>query len=190
MKKLAKKEIGPIYQLKISLDDIKPPIWRRVLMPASIPLAKLHQLIQLSMGWDNSHLHAFQVGMTTYGDPHPDLDDWMENQRGVTLSQIAPAEKSKVRYEYDFGDGWVHTLLVEKILPPEDGMTYPLCLTGKRSCPPEDCGGPWGYADFLEALADPKHKQHTELVEWVGEDFNPAAFDLAGVNAKLKKLRV
>ena len=190
MKKLPKKEPGPVYQLKISLDDVRPPIWRRVLTPASIPLAKLHQLIQLAMGWHNSHLHAFNVGATTYGDPHPDLDDWMVNQRGVTLAQIAPAEKSKVRYEYDFGDGWVHTLLVEKILPSEEGQTYPRCLTGRRACPPEDCGGPWGYADFLEALTDPGHEQHTQLVEWVGEDFNPAAFELDAVNAKLKKIRL
>jgi hypothetical protein len=190
VKKLVKKDPGPIYQLKISLNDVRPPIWRRVQTPASTTLTKLHQIIQLTMGWDTSHLHAFQVGTTTYGDPHPDLDDWMENQRGVLLSQVAPVEKSKIRYEYDFGDGWVHTLLVEKILPPEEGLTYPRCLTGRRACPPEDCGGPWGYADFLEALADPKHEQHTELVEWVGEDFNPAAFDLDAVNAKLKKVRV
>ena len=188
MKKPIEIEADPVYQLKISLDDVRPPIWRRVLTPASISLAKLHQLIQLAMGWHNSHLHAFQVGMTTYGDPHPDLDDWMENQRGVTLAQIAPTEKSKVRYEYDFGDGWVHTLLVEKILPSEEGQTYPRCLTGRRACPPEDCGGPWGYADFLEALTDPEHEQHTQLVEWIGEDFDPAAFDLDTVNAKLKKI--
>lgn len=105
MKKLIKKERGPTYQLKISLDDVRPPIWRRVQTPASTSLPKLHQIVQRAMGWTNSHLHAFNVGTTTYGDPHPDLDDWMVNERGVRLSQIAPGEKSKVRYEYDFGDG-------------------------------------------------------------------------------------
>ena len=191
MKKLTKTERGPIYQIKISLDDVHPPIWRRVQTPASTSLAKLHRIIQRAMGWTNSHLYAFNVGTVTYGNPqHPSLDDWMVNERGVRLFQVAPDEKSKICYEYDFGDGWGHTILVEKILPYEDGQAYPLCLTGRRACPPEDCGGPWGYAEFLEALSDPAHESHASLLEWLGSDFDPAAFDLAAVNAKLKKLHL
>lgn len=175
-----------IYQLKITLEQIRPPIWRRVQVPGTILLPHLHNLIQTVMGWDNGHLHAFQVGDISYGEPDPELDDWMQNELRVRLSQIAPVEKSKFRYEYDFGDGWSHLVVVEKILPVTEGQIYPICLTGKRACPPEDCGGPWGYAEFLQAISDPEHEQHDELLEWIGGEFDPEAFALATVNAQLQ----
>ena len=134
----------------------------------------------------DAHLHAFRVGNTSYGQPDSELDDWMQDERRVRLAQIAPAEKSKFRYEYDFGDDWHHIVVVEKISPVERGKTYPVCLAGKRACPPEDCGGPWGYSEFLEAISNPEHEQHEELLEWIGGEFDPEVFDVATVNAELQ----
>jgi hypothetical protein len=107
----------------------------------------------------------------------------------VTLGQVAPREGLKFRYEYDFGDGWLHQVLVEKVLPPEPGQSYPVCVKGRRACPPEDVGGMWGYQDFLEAIQDPNHEEHEEYLEWVGGEFDPEAFDLDGVNVALSDLQ-
>ena len=181
-----------IYQIKVTLKHGKPPIWRRIQVPGDVTLAKLHRILQIVMGWADYHLHQFIVGGAYYGEPHPDYEAWgpeMHNERRVKLEQIAPGEKSKFSYEYDFGDGWEHELLVEKILPPEPGVHYPCCLKGKRACPPEDVGGIWGYADFLEAIADPDHEDHEDMLEWIGGEFDPEAFDLDEINAELRKLR-
>lgn len=186
----SKTETGTIYQIKITLDGLRPPLWRRVLVSANISLPTLHRLIQTVMGWEDAHLHAFRVGETAYGQPDTGVDDWMQSETGIRLAQIAPAVKSKFRYEYDFGDDWQHTVVVEKTLPAEEGRAYPLCLTGKRACPPEDCGGPWGYAELLEAISTPEHKEHAELRDWVGEEFDPEAFDLDAVNAELRRRRL
>lgn len=182
---MRKTNIGSIYQLKITLDQIKPPIWRRVLVPGSITLPKLHTLIQRVMGWQDYHMHGFRVGQTNYGQPDGDLIGYVLSENRIKLAQVASAEKCKFKYEYDYGDDWIHTVLVEKILPADDGVRYPICLTGKRACPPEDCGGPWGYVEFLEAINNPEHPEHEDMSEWVGEDFQPEAFDLDAVNAAL-----
>jgi Plasmid pRiA4b ORF-3-like protein len=179
---------GSVYQLKITLKDSKPPIWRRVQVPADVTLAKLHQIIQAAMGWYDSHLHQFTVRGTSYGEPHPDYGFEMKNERSVKLNQVAPTEKSKLVYQYDFGDDWEHDIVVEKILPAEAGVRYPVCLTGKRACPPEDVGGVWGYEAMLEAINDPKHPEHDDMIEWLEEDFDPEAFDLEVVNRRLKNL--
>jgi hypothetical protein len=181
----------PIYQIKITLEDSKPPIWRRLLVRSDTSLGKLHLIIQAAMGWWDEHLHQFIVGRTYYGIPDPDyLDDMeMRDESRVKLSQIVSGEGFKFRYEYDFGDDWLHQVLVEKILPPEPGQTYPVCIKGRRACPPEDVGGIWSYADFLEAIHDPEHPEHEEYVEWIGDEFDPEAFDLAAVNEALKALR-
>jgi hypothetical protein len=179
---------GQIYQLKITLRDSKPPIWRRVQVPADITLGRLHQVIQVAMGWSSSHLHQFRAGRDYYSDPEFQLDD-ARSERQVKLSKVAPREKSKLGYEYDFGDSWEHELLVEKILQPEPGARYPRCIAGKRACPPEDCGGIWGYAELLEALADPAHPEHDEQRELVGDELDPEAFDLDEVNQLLRQLR-
>jgi hypothetical protein len=178
-----------IYQLKVTIMDSKPPIWRRIQVPGDITLSKLHLIIQEAMGWTNSHLHQFIIDGKYYGEPHPDYDFEMANERRYKLSQVAKGEKSKFRYEYDFGDNWQHQILVEKVLPPEPGVLYPRCVTGKRHCPPEDCGGIWGYAAFLEAIQNPEHSEHRETLEWVGGEFDPEAFDLEEVNQLLRKLR-
>jgi hypothetical protein len=181
------KTAGSVYQLKVTLKDINPPVWRRLLVP-DCSLAELHEVIQLAMGWENYHLYDFEVGGERYTDPRgmDDLD--MEDASRAMHGQLAPEAKAKLRYTYDFGDNWRHEVLVEKILPPEEGKAYPVCIDGKRACPPEDVGGPWGYMEFAEALADPEHEQHEEFREWRGE-FDPEAFDLDAVNKGLRRLR-
>ncbi len=179
----------PIYQLKVTLKGIRPPIWRRVQVPSNINLGKLHRILQVVMGWTDSHLHQFIVGGTFYGEPDPDFDMDTKNERTAKLRQIAPGEKSRFIYEYDFGDSWEHDILVEKILPPEQGVRYPVCLTGKRACPPEDCGGIWGYAQLLETLQNPDDPEHEDMLEWVGGEFDPEAFDLDEINQGLKHIR-
>jgi hypothetical protein len=181
----------PIYQIKITLVGSKPPIWRRLLVRSDTKLGKLHYIIQAAMGWWDEHLHQFIVGGMFYGLPIPEYGDDPElrDERRVKLSQIVAGAGFKLRYEYDFGDDWMHEVLVEKILPPEPGQSYPVCIKGRRACPPEDVGGMWGYADFLEAIRDPEHPEHEEYVEWIGDDFDSEAFDLEAVNAALKALR-
>lgn len=141
------------------------------------------------MGWEGYHLYQFVVGDITYDDPRMLEEMDGEDARNVTLAVIVPGEKFKFIYEYDFGDGWEHELLIVKILPFEGEKTYPVCLTGKGACPPEDCGGIWGYADFLEAIHDPQHPEYEEMLEWVGGAFDPEAFDPDEVNAKLQRLK-
>ena len=136
------------------------------------------------MGWSNSHLHMFQVGKQRFGPKTPDWDR-IQDERQVILQDIAPKAGSKFFYEYDMGDSWMHQVRVEKITRLESGFQKLKCLAGERACPPEDCGGTGGYEDLLAALRDPKHEQHDEMVEWVGEDFDPEAFDLAQVNKAL-----
>ena len=186
-----KQTTADIYQIKVTLRDSKPPIWRRIQVPGDINLGKLHRILQEVMGWTDSHLHQFIVGNTYFGQPDPDYGDMydMRDEKRVKLSQIAPAEKFKFRYEYDFGDSWEHELLVEKILPPEPGVHYPVCLKGKRACPPEDVGGVWGYPDFLEAIQNPDHPEHEDMLEWIGGEFDPEAFDLDEVNEALRHVR-
>jgi len=178
-----------IYQLKVTLRGSKPPIWRRLQVRSDITLAKLHQILQVAMGWTDSHMHQFIVGGTYYGVPSKELDLDVKSERTAKLDRIAPAEKSHFGYEYDFGDDWIHEVLVEKILPPAEGVHYPVCITGKRAGPPEDCGGIWGYEELLAAIRDPQNPEHEEMLEWVGDDFDPEAFDLDAVNAELRQLR-
>jgi Plasmid pRiA4b ORF-3-like protein len=176
-----------IYQIKVTLENSKPPIWRRLLVPANLTLGDLHYIIQIAMGWTDSHLHQFIIGEKYYGVPHVEMDMGLEmiDEEKVKLAKVITGEKFKFRYEYDFGDSWTHLILVEKVLDAEPGKPYPICVTGKRHCPPEDCGGVWGYADFVEAMANPKHPEHKNMKEWYGEDFDAEAFDLDEVNQML-----
>jgi hypothetical protein len=187
----AKKRNTPtaVYQLKITLKGSRPPIWRRVLVADDTTLAKLNHIIQIAMGWTNSHLHDFTIQGQRYSEPSP--DDWepVKDERRYKLSQLVTGAKFKFVYQYDFGDSWDHEILVEKILPPEPGAHYPVCATGKRACPPEDAGGVWGYATFLEAINDPSHEEHEMYLEWIGGGFDPEAFNLDAVNAWLRQVR-
>ena len=187
-----KQTSADIYQIKVTLNGSKPPIWRRIQVPSDINLGKLHRILQVVMGWTDSHLHQFIMGGTYYGEPDPDYRDMgmeMRDEKRVKLNQLVRGEKSRLRYEYDFGDSWEHELLVEKILPPEPGVRYPVCLKGKRACPPEDVGGVWGYPDFLEAIQNPDHSEHEDMLEWIGGEFDPEAFDLDEVNEALRYVR-
>lgn len=180
-----------IYQLKITLKGVRPPIWRRVLVRSNSTLGQLHWVVQFSMGWTNSHLHSFAIQGVEYGVPMPELgfdEMGLENEQPVKLSNVIPREKFKFSYLYDFGDSWEHEILVEKILEPEAGIDYPVCIKGKRACPPEDCGGTWGYQDFLEAVQDPEHPEHEEMLEWVGGFFDPEDAELDDVNPRLKMM--
>jgi len=186
---------GVVYQLKVTLRGSKPPIWRRIEVSGNTRLNKLHNILQIVMGWWNCHLHAFEFpGGERYTSPEfgaewSDLGATDLSDKKVTLAEVAPMEKASFYYEYDFGDDWYHRVVVERIRPKEAGVRYPRCLAGKRRCPPEDCGGIWGYADLLEAVRDPNHERHEELVEWLPAGFDAEAFNLAEVNQQLKHLR-
>jgi hypothetical protein len=173
------------YQLKISIAGTRPPVWRRVRVPGRATLGELHEVIQTVLGWTSSHLHQFEIGGNRYGeepDGFPELEALDERQ--VTLSEAVGKRVKRFLYVYDFGDDWRHEVVVEKI-EPATAEDRPVCLAGKRRRPPEDCGGPWGYANFLKAIQDPNHPQHQELLEWTGDRFDPEEFHLDRVNAIL-----
>ena len=170
-----------LFQFKITLMESEPPIWRRIQVK-DCTLDKLHEHIQTAMGWTNSHLHEFDINGQRHGNPEL-LDDGFEGFECVDstttmISDIVPKGNKgfDFKYEYDFGDGWEHEVVFEGYLPVEKGKKYPLCLEGEEACPPEDVGGVWGYAEMLEALADPKHERHEEYTQWAGtfrrEDFD------------------
>jgi len=166
------KPADTVYQFKITLLGVKPPIWRRIQV-TDCSLDNLHEHIQTSMGWTNSHLHHFKIGNELYGDPMlmEETMEEMEYKDSTTtkLSDILPQEKPfRLVYEYDFGDSWEHEVLFEECPKPEPDRQYPLCLEGERTCPPEDCGGVWGYAGLLEAIGNKKHKKQEEMLEWFG----------------------
>jgi hypothetical protein len=189
--KPAKKQ-DTVYQFRITLLDTRPPVWRRIQVK-DCTLDKLHEHIQTAMGWTNSHLHHFRVGEQLYGDPDLMQENFeemeYEDSTGTKLSAILPKTGRRFRfeYEYDFGDGWRHEVLFEGCLRAERGKRYPVCVEGARACPPEDVGGPWGYEEFLEALADPSHEQHEEFLEWAGGPFDPEAFDPAEATRDMRR---
>ncbi len=172
-----------IYQIKVTLNHVQPAIWRRFQVDAARTLSHLHNVLQTVMGWDGGHLHQFFIGRTCYSEPEAELEGAI-SERETRLCDVAKV-KTKFLYEYDFGDGWEHTLVVEKSLPGNPQVRYPVCLAGKRACPPEDCGGPYGYADFLEAIANPSHPEHEGLRDWIGGHLDPEAFNLNAVNTRL-----
>ena len=158
-----------LYQFRITLKETEPPIWRRIQVK-DCTLDKVHEQIQTSMGWTNSHLHQFKINSVIYGDPQLLYEGWEDetppvNSLRTKLSEIIPEDGKRFAfsYEYDFGDGWEHEVLFEGCLRAEKGARYPLCLEGERACPPEDVGGTYGYQEYLEAMADPKHKEHAGL---------------------------
>jgi hypothetical protein len=180
----------PTYQLKVTLEDSRPSIWRRLQVPGDVTLAQLHDIIQAAMGWLDYHLHQFMVGEALYGQPDPDfgISAEMKDEQDVRLGEIARAAGQRFRYEYDFGDSWLHEVLVERIQPVPSGQPCPVCIGGQGACPPEDVGGTWGYEEFLEAIADREHPQHEDYLEWIGDEFDPEAFDMDEVNATLRSL--
>lgn len=181
-----------VYQFKITLLESHPPIWRRIQVE-DCTLDKLHEHIQTAMGWTNSHLHHFKLGEQLYGDPDLMEENFeeMEYQDSTTakISDILPRTGRRIRfqYEYDFGDSWYHEVLFEGVVRADPKVKYPLCLEGARACPPEDCGGIWSYSDFVEAIRNPDHERHEELLEWVGGSFDPERFDPAKATKAMRK---
>jgi hypothetical protein len=180
-----------IYQLKVTLLGTDPPIWRRLLVPADLTLAKLHGVLQTAMGWDDAHLYEFRVGKQMYGRPNPEeryfsFGPPTINDRKVRLEDVLPGVRSKLVYTYDMGDGWEHAVVVEKRLAADPNATYPACIAGQRACPPEDCGGVPGFYGLLEAIRDPEDKRSEELLEWLGEGYDPEAFSVEDVNRALQ----
>ncbi len=178
---------GHVYQLKVTIRNIHPTIWRRIQVPDDITLPRLHAALQIVMDWTNSHLHGFKANGLFYSEPYPDFYDLdVIDERRVRLSQIAPKIGSRFIYEYDFGDSWDHELAVEEILTPQKGVEYPRCIDGKRARPPEDVGGPGGYEEFLKAIRNRRHPEHDEWLQWIGGKFDPEAFDLQRTNELLR----
>jgi hypothetical protein len=181
---------APVYQLKVGLTGAKPPIWRRLEVPADVSLARLHVIIQVAFGWDGSHLHVFETPHGDFGIADPELGHRPADD--VSLAQVLPGERAKITYLYDFGDDWRHEIVVEKVLDPDESVAYPRCTGGRRATPPEDCGGIWSYADLLDVLADPAHPEHANSLEWLGLDsaaeFDPAAFDAKAITKALSSL--
>lgn len=160
-------EPGAVYQLKVTLDEIRPSIWRRIQVRGDITLFKLHKILQVVMGWQNYHLHQFLIEGESYSVISIEADmlgDDFKDEKRFRLNRVIPGEKFKFTYEYDFGDGWGHTILVEMIIHPLEELKHPVCLDGKRSAPPEDCGGKGGYYHLLKVLRDPKHPEHADLM--------------------------
>ncbi|MBC5801356.1 MAG: plasmid pRiA4b ORF-3 family protein [Candidatus Eremiobacteraeota bacterium] len=186
------RSVAPVtaYRLKITLRGTKPPVWRRILVPSSTTLPKLHRIFQAAMGWTDSHLHAFRVGDIQYGTPDPEFGAGMRSERSVRLADIARAVRARFVYWYDFGDDWTHDVLVEDVRPIDEGVKLPTCLDGKRACPPEDVGGVYGYVQFLEAYRDPRHEEHERMREWAGPDFDADSFDRAQTAHELERLKI
>jgi len=182
-----KKKFNQVYQFKITLKGAKPPIWRRMQVAETYTFWDLHVAIQDAMGWLDCHLHEFgMVNPSTDFEMNigsPDEDSGREVLPGwkQKIADYFSAENPSADYVYDFGDSWEHQIQLEKILPREKNINYPICIKGKRACPPEDCGGIWGYEDFLEIITDPNHEEYEEMLEWVGGEFDPEHFDVKEV---------
>ncbi|GAA2528189.1 plasmid pRiA4b ORF-3 family protein [Pilimelia columellifera] len=175
-----------IYALRIELSDVTPPVWRRVLVPAGYTLDRVHRVIQYAVGWQDCHLHSFDIDGVTYGAPDPDglLD--AADELDHRLDAVA-GKDTRFGYTYDFGDWWEHEITVEDVVAADPAQRYPVCVDGAGQCPPEDIGGASGYAEFVAAVADPAHPRHAELREWVG-DHEPPSFDPSRVTTLLRRL--
>src|SRR5215212_12035862 len=159
---------------RIKLDDVEPAVVRRVEVPLTIRLDRLHLVLQAAIGWTNSHLYEIRARDVGWGVPDPDWGDGPLDARKARLIDVLEEIGAKtLKYLYDFGDGWEHTIKVERIAKAVPGLAYPRLTEARGRCPPEDVGGPWGYADFLEAITDPKHERHAELTEGIGGPFDP-----------------
>jgi hypothetical protein len=186
---MTKKKTNAIFQLKVSLSDIEPPVWRAIHLPEDTKLPRLHRILQLLFNWEDYHLHDFIVGRHVYSVPDPE-DAFNErkasDERLVPLNRIVGRVGDTFDYVYDFGDDWRHEILLEAILLPSPEAYYPRCIAGARNGPPEDAGGPGGYADYLDALTDPEHEEHENMLAWRGP-FDPEAFSVDAINASLKR---
>jgi hypothetical protein len=183
--------LNQILSLKITLDNTSPVIWRKVLVPPSVKFFDLHHIIQISMGWTNSHLFEFQVGdyKIGYTDSNEEGYEDVADAGEVVLDLLLMKEGFTFEYLYDFGDHWLHTVVVEKILTKEDGKVYPVCTEGQLACPTEDSGGIDGFYGNLEILKDPKHPEYKDTKRWLGRGYDPEKFDIDKVNKTLPKFK-
>ena len=175
-----------MFELRVVLRDIEPTIWRRVRVPADAPLGVVHEVLQVAFGWTDSHLHDFEIGAIRFGMADIEDEIFCVDEDGAPLGAVA-LQGSTFVYRYDFGDDWKHEVTVERVMSGEDD-TIITCTGGERACPPEDCGGPRGYANLLEVLANPKNEEHADMKSWVGRGFKSEKFDLVAVNKKLAAL--
>ncbi len=186
-------EAHDIVQIRISLRDIEPPVWRRVQVPVDFSLRHLHDVIQAVMDWLDYHLHQFEIGDKLYGQPEIFGDDHagpkLYSDRNTRLAQLIERGVERFTYTYDFGDDWRHDIEFERTLEAQAGIEYPILVAGERQCPPDDCGGPPGFAEFVDALSDPAHPAHEELMDWYGEPFDPEDMNLVAVEAMLSRIR-
>ena len=187
MATVKKLKSDTVFQLKITLKNIKPSVWRRVLVQSDTRLPDLHKIIQTVTGWTNSHLHQFVFNKCLYALPDDESFLDIVDYRKIKLDSLITAPKSKIMYEYDFGDGWEHDIVIEKVLERDNNIFYPVCTGGKRNCPPEDCGGPYGYENLIDIISDPGHGEYHDMIEWLGDDFDPEEFDIDLVNELLKE---
>jgi hypothetical protein len=176
-----------IYHLKITLADVAPPIWRRVAVPGAYTLDRVHRVIQLAMGWQDCHLHSFDIGGVSYGTPDPDalleLRDELETRLDTVVTKDA-----RFTYTYDFGDWWEHQVVAEDVVDADPDVRYPTCLDGAGACPPEDVGGVYGYERFLAAMADPKHPEHQAMRDWIGRRFDARKFEPGRATALMRRM--
>lgn len=190
VKKKARSKIGvtskqsdQVFKLHVSLNETNPVVWRRIMVPASFSLEALHSVIQLSMGWQMSHLYDFQIGSFRYAEPD-DFDDIPVKSIGTSLAVALKAHKSFV-YNYDFGDSWQHNVLVEDVLSYDEIFNYPICIGGENACPPEDCGGISGFEELKQKVKDPENEEHHEIMRWLGGYYSAFSFDANRVNRDL-----
>ena len=180
-----------LFQLKIELAGSRPKIWRRFIVSSDNLLSDLHKIIQSVMGWSNSHLHQFIKDETFYSVRMKDDTFWDDSNnvdyKKLKISDLIQKEQDQVEYEYDFGDSWIHNIILEKVLKAETQTVYPVCIAGKMNCPPEDCGGIWGYANILKILKKTDHPEYLSLSEWLGEEFDPQYFSTDEINQRLKR---
>ncbi|MCX5668133.1 MAG: plasmid pRiA4b ORF-3 family protein [Candidatus Omnitrophica bacterium] len=181
-----------VYQFKITLRDVNPPIWRQFQVESDMTLRKLAASILTLMGWSGGHLHQFYMGGKYYGIPDDEFESGRDtiDEKTVKLIDLTDQEMKRFDFEYDFGDGWEHAIECEKIFMSEGKIRYPICIDGARNCPPEDCGGSGGYEDFLNAIKNPKHPEHKSLLTWIGGKFGPEEFDLKDINDSLKDTKL
>ena len=174
-----------VYVVKVSLLGTSPPVWRRILVPRDITLQHLHRTLQTVMGWTNSHLHQFVVQRQRISNPRSRVGTKIANENRTTLGELIWAVGARLLYEYDFGDGWQHELLLEEVLVGDESFQQ-ICDAGTQCCPPEDCGGPQGFAELLQALQDANNPSHEEVCEWLG-DYVPESFSADEINRRLRR---
>ena len=173
------------YQIKLELMDVKPPVWRRILLDPDISLRDFHKIIQTAMGWTNSHLHQFECGNVFYAPVEFEVEG-AKNSAKIKLADVLNTVGGQIKYEYDFGDRWMHDIVLENILPENKSHKIPCCTEGQRKCPPEDCGGADGYRNLMNIIADPKNEEFEDTMEWLGGKFDPDKFNIQQVNKKLR----